>query len=512
MPSSSQPILKPKQVFRDASRAYRRKRRRGYLRMLADCAGYVCGFPRDAERAGVAPTPFAPHALDPLFFGMNVCPSPDPAGDAIQIEALRDLGARAVRIDYGAKADRGPADRFLERLLGAGFPVTLHLVQDPYEACAMADDPSQRRRWRDFVDAALGRYGQRGAGERGVANMAQPPSAVREGASERGKSDESDAGRRERLDGTGRVEAIEVGSTPNRHSWSGYTLADYAAASRVAREALDAWSASHRDLEPPLLLGPNISDFAPYFTIGQLAECRRAGVRFDVMTDNLFVDRVGEPEAHDPHVLGKALRGLHRLDLARKQQSLAAIGRRFGAARSWCAYMHYTLCFGRPRRRHVTPEQYANYMVRAHILTAAAGCFERLYWGTLVDHYKGLIDETARVRPYPPFVHHRFAVDGPPSEWKRRDDFFRAYSTLTRHLAGRRFVRRYATEPDVFVFEFADEEGSVFAGWTRDGRERSLDAASVSSGKGVSERIDRGGNALEPGDAIPLAAAPVWWR
>ena len=466
-----EPILKPKAVFRDTSVAYKRKRRRGYGSMARSCAAYLLGFPRtpaEVKKSFPALKPFEKHSVAPEFFGMNLCPSHDPAGDEIQIEALRDLGVRAVRMDYGTRADRDPADRLLEKLLDGGFKVTLHIVQDPAEASVM-DREDARRLWRAFLTGTLRRFGER-------------------------------------------LEALEIGSTPNRHSWSGYSPDDYALAAAAAREVLDQWNERRPDAPRPLLLGPNISDFAPYFNVGQMALCRRLEARFDVATDNLFFDRVGEPEAYDPHVLGKTLRGLARMDLARKQRFLAGIARRFGVGRSWCTYAHYTLDFGEKRTRYVSEEQYANYLVRSMLLTAAAGAFERFYWGTLVTHYKGLIDETVRVRPYPPFVHHRFAVDGAPSLWKRRKFLFRTYSTMTGTFQGLPFTRKWETPEGVVVLEFEGPEGPVAAGWTRDGQSYTLRFSETEIGGPPRELLDREGWPMDVPPEIELSEAPLYWK
>jgi hypothetical protein len=457
MASDSRKPLKPRRVFRDTSAAYRRKRFRGYATMLGDCLRYLAGgAPGAREKTGPPrgkPKPFLPHAISPRFFGMNVAPSPDPAGDGVQIQALRDLGVGAVRIDYATDpAHRPLADRFLEALLAAGFPVLLHLVQDPDEASSMEETRTQAA-WREFLGTTLRRYGAR-------------------------------------------VEAIEIGSTPNRHSWSGYTLLDYAIAAAMGRQALDQWAAGNPSAPRPLLVGPNVSDFAPYFTIGQMAECARRGARFDAMTDNLFVDRVGEPERYDPRVAGRLLAAVHRMDLVGKQRALASIARRFGVPRVWCTYAHYTLSFGRPRIRYVTEEQYANYMVRCHLLTAAAGCFERYYWGTLVCHYKGLIDDGARVRPYPPHVHHRFATASDPRAWRRRESLFRAYRTMTAQLRDARFVRRRPAPSRARLLEFETTEGILLTGWTRDGGACTLDSMQLSGEGGRGSLVVRSDNTI----------------
>ena len=468
MTDSPPPILKPKNVFRDTSPDYTARRRRGYVRMTTDCLRFVFG--RGPASLPPRPKPFSAHPVDPRFFGMNVCPSPDPEGDAEILKALSDLGVAAVRIDYGQRADRGPADRLIAGLLDYGYPITLHLVQDPADAATMHEQGEATEEWRAFVREALDCYGHH-------------------------------------------IEAIEIGSTPNRHSWSGYTIADYATATRIARDVLDAWTTENGGEDyAPLFLGPNISDFAPYFTIGQLAECYRRGVRFDAMTDNLFIDRVGEPEAYDQHVLGEHLKGLARMDLARKQQALLAIGRRFGARSAWCTYTHYTLNFGRERRRYVSEEQYADYMVRQHLVTAAAGSFDRLYWGTLVSHHKGLTDESLGVRPYPPFVHHRFATDAPPAEWKRRDLFFRAYATMTSWLANARFTRRIEPAPGVTVLEFENDEKRIDVGWTRDGMRHDLDLASIGAAHAPRRVASRDGHETDSDKSLTLSPSPTYWR
>jgi hypothetical protein len=469
MTDGERKVLKPKAVFRDTGKAYARKRRRGYRAMGGACLRYMAGWPQPSrEFATEFPRAklFRPHEVSSEFFGMNLCPSPDPTGDAIQIGALHQLGVRAVRLDYGTQADRAPADRLIDSLVSEGLRTTLHLVQDPAEASTM-DAPDTQAQWRRFLDDTLERHG-------------------------------------------GAIEALEVGSTPNRHSWSGYTPIDYAIAARIAQEALD--KAYGDAYDRPLLLGPNISDFAPYFNIGQLAQCRRQAVEFDVATDNLFFDRVGEPEAYDRHATGKLLRFVGRLDMVRKQRVLADIARRFEIPRIWCTYTHYTLNFGKTRRRYVSSEEYANYMVRSHILTAAAGAFERFYWGTLVTHFKGLIDEGLGVRPYPPFVHHRFAVDAPPSEWKRRRRFFNTYATMTDHLRGASFIRKWKTvSSKAIVLEFRAPKGRVVVGWARDGSSPTTALAMPETHQMPQRLLDREGRQLTIQPRIILSAAPRYW-
>ncbi len=226
---SLQRAVKEKDRFEDNSASYRGKRLRAYAALLRANALFL----PSALAAAVRPSGlFAPHALERGFFGANCPPSPSADLEDLMFRALADLGLGAVRVDWGYESDRAMVERWIERLLDGGFDVLPHLVQPSAEASRM-DMPEARQRWAEFAESAIARF-------------------------------------------AGRVRHFEIGSTPNRHSWSGYTPSDYAETARLAQEALREWSQRNPRKPCPRLIGPNISDFAPYFTVALMDACARA--------------------------------------------------------------------------------------------------------------------------------------------------------------------------------------------------------------------------------------------
>ncbi|MCX7014340.1 MAG: hypothetical protein NTW86_17615 [Candidatus Sumerlaeota bacterium] len=414
--SDSPPLLKEKARYADHSARYRWKRAAGYAGLARGNAAFLA---RAALGRVEWPVLFQPHELDARFFGLNCPPSPTPELEDLVFGAIREIGVRTVRVDWGYESDGLLAARWIERLLGAGIDVLLHLVQPSSDASRM-DSRDARGRWIDFLDPIFERF-------------------------------------------AGRVRCFEIGSTPNRHSWSGYTIRDYVAACRIAQE-----SAAPHAVE---LAGPNTSDFAPYFTIGLLDACRRAGVRFQAMTDNLFVDRAGAPEAYDPSVAGRVLKNVARLDLVRKEAVLAAIGRTFGIPRAYCTYTSYTLNLGGETRksrkrpdRYVSPETYADYLARYFTLSAAAGALARVYWGNVAGYYKGLLNDGVRHRPDPPTAHHKYTNLGKADDYERRPALA-AFRHVVQRLQGARFLEALSAR-DPFVFLFQRGETQIAAAWS----------------------------------------------
>jgi hypothetical protein len=413
---SKKPLVKEKDRFVDDSPAYRRKRRAGYAGLFWSNIGFLL---KMATGRAPKPTLFKPHDLDPGFFGANCPPSPTVELEDLMFECLSELGLRSVRVDWGYESDPGIVSRWLERLLAAGIEPLVHLVQPSSEASRM-DESGARERWGDFLESVFERFAPR-------------------------------------------IRRYEIGSTPNRHSWSGYTVGDYVTACRLAQDRAEA-----RGLE---LLGPNISDFAPYYTIAVLSACRRRKVRFAAMTDNLFVDRGGAPESYDPSVLGRRMRDVARGDLPGKSMGLLWVARAYGIEEVCSTYSYYTLNVGATQRksdrrplRYVSLQTYADYLTRYFILSAAAGMLRRVYWGNLAGYYKGVLDDGYRHRPDPPTVHHKFLNYGEADDYRRRPAF-EAFRTVVAQLSGARFVVAPSGR-DPYVFEFERDGRSIVAAWS----------------------------------------------
>lgn len=268
------------------------------------------------------------HDIPVDFCGVCVATSSDAPCDQYVIDSLRKLGIRHVRVDYSYTSPNSQTPRLLRSLIDSGFDVLLHLVQPRDEARAM-EQPAARERWRDFVVSTLDAWGSQ-------------------------------------------VHLVEIGSTVNRRRWAGYSLPGL----------LHCWDIAITEIRQRglTLAGPNISDFEPLYTVALLDLFRQRGQLPDLYTNNLFVERVTEPEAFDHRIYGKALARLSRFNLVRKARLLQLISSNRGVPQMLCTYVSWTL----PRIRRYLPEaetKQADYLTRYLLLAAASGAFRRVYWG-----------------------------------------------------------------------------------------------------------------------------------
>ena len=130
----------------------------------------------------------------------------------------------------------------------------------------------------------------------------------------------------------GRVACFEIGNTPNRGRWSGFG----------ARAYLLAWDIAKREAAgiTLTLAGPNVSDFEPLYNKIFLGAMQRRGGAPDIHTDNLFVERVLEPEAFDHRVLGRMATNTLRLNLVKKARVLRRIGEQHGVTQTKIGRAH----------------------------------------------------------------------------------------------------------------------------------------------------------------------------
>lgn len=281
----------------------------------------------------------------------------------------------------------------------------------------------------------------------------------------------------------------EVGSTPNRRSWSGYSIGDYITAFSLARKVADPFAVE--------LIGPNVQDFAPYFLAALLSELCRAEIRLPFVTDNLFVDRAGQPESHDVHVLRSTLSAIHRLDLARKSYYLDLIARANAMGPPICTYAYWTINPkpSKPRRRYVTEEQHANHLVRYFVYAAAAGHLRRVYWGQMSGFFKGIINDGAPLRFDPPAVYQRLFNAGSVENYRMRPAFG-ALRIMVERLADTKFIRKLsAGENEAYVFEFEKQGRSFWVAWAKNGHPADLNT--IVPNLRIERAIDRDGNDVQ---------------
>ncbi len=274
------------------------------------------------------------------LFGINIAPASDPDCDTYIIERLQELGIDHVRMNYTYASVDGDAQRLLQRVLAEGKHVLLTIIPPAEAAKKIEHDLAAAAQWRTFVASVFTEY-------------------------------------------HAKVAAFEIGSTPNRGRWSGFGHRGFLKAWQIACE--------EAELVGVPLAGPNVSDFEPVFNLAFLAAMRRYSRVPKIHTDNLFVERVVEPEAYDHRALGRWLEKPLALNLIKKARVLTTIGRSFGVDTTYCTYNTWTI--KRLERRAVDPAQkQVDYLVRYCVLAAASSAFGKVYWGPLICSRDGLID------------------------------------------------------------------------------------------------------------------------
>ncbi|RLQ21480.1 hypothetical protein DWB85_12000 [Seongchinamella sediminis] len=362
--------------------------------------------------------------IDRDFFAVNVAPGDDPASDDYILERLAELGIHQVRMDFSYGSAQGPAARLLQRLLAAEVEVLLDLLPPLAQAQILADDVDAQQQWQRFVDATLRDY-------------------------------------------AGKVALFEIGNTPNRGKWSGFSSRGFLLANYLAHQVAKNYSVR--------LVGPNVSDFEPLYNATYLGLLRRLGASPEVHSDNLFVERVLEPEAYDHRVLGWLARGPLQLNLVKKARILQALGRNAGAPELLCTYTCWTI--KRLQRRSAWPEQKrVDYLVRYLALAAASGALRRVYWGPLICSRDGLIDDGANDYPLVDQVSFYQRIRGDAANFAPTPAFSALATTVSR-LAGARCLSAEHDPEGVSVFHYRGPRDQHFLlAWTRDGQSWPLQA------------------------------------
>ncbi|MCR8924057.1 hypothetical protein NO559_14835 [Dasania sp. GY-MA-18] len=350
------------------------------------------------------------------FVGVNIATSSDPACDDKVLDYLQDLSIRQVRMDYSYCSQQGDAQRLLNRVLAEGLEVMLDLFPPKEEAAALRDDEQAQQRWREFLQQVFTDY-------------------------------------------AGQVSIFEIGSTPNRGKWSGFDGISYLHAWQIATEVAQGFNLT--------LAGPNISDFEPLYNFAYLKAMKRVDSVPVIHSDNLFVERVVQPEAYDHRVAGNWATRKLNLNLIKKARIIAEIGHQEGCEKTYCTYK----CWTRKRlsRWTLDPEQKnADYLVRYLIIAAASGALDRVYWGPLICNRDGLVDCGDSSYPYVDNVSFYKEVRGQVADFKPTKAYtaFKYVSTLLRHIT---CVQGVSADNGInhFIFE-TEQGGEVHALWCLD--------------------------------------------
>lgn len=398
------------------------------------------------------------HTLSEDFFGVCVASNENIEVDHYIIGQLETLGINHVRIDFTYNDVDNFNARFLETLITKGFNVTLHLFP-PADIAAHMGDPTEQAGWRSFLVTTLNRYG---------AEVAQ----------------------------------VEIGNTINRKRWAGYTLHSFLIAWKIAHEEVKS-----RGIQ---LLGPNIQDFEPIYNIGIFKILATDGLLPDTQTDNLFVERVSEPERFDHRILKYQWSTLLKYNLVKKARILQKIGLDFGvnqtssSAAFWAIYrIDRMLANGKQKQ--------ADYLTRYFTLLAASGALHQANWGALICNREGLIDDGLTDAEYPALerVAHYQSTDGVLNEYQRYPSFY-AMQSLLNHLSNAQYIKTIASAAGLEVHHFNNKQlQQIHVAWTINGKVAYLSDIYTENTLNNAKITNRDGAILEKNTEL-VCEAPIY--
>jgi Lipopolysaccharide kinase (Kdo/WaaP) family len=357
------------------------------------------------------------HTVPADFVGVGVASNADPATDAYLIHQLRTLGVMDVRLDLSYDDIISFQGRFCEALLEAGFVVTLRLIP-PFDSAKNMHLAAEQASWKAFINVVIARYGKR-------------------------------------------IKQIEIGNTINRKRWSGYNWPAFYIAWEIAHKTIKAHHIK--------LLGANIQDFEPSYNVSLLKALRAKNQLPDVQTNNLFAERVSEPERYDHRILKYQWAKIFKYNLVKKARLLAKIGEDFGVNKTISTGAFWAIYRIERRLMHGAQKQ-ADYLTRYFTLLAASGQFKQAFWGTFVCHREGLIDDGLQETQYPALerVAHYQSADGDYTHYQAHPSFY-AMQTVVRQLVGAQYIGYLASSQGLEIHQFCQQGKQVHVAWTLNG-------------------------------------------
>lgn len=401
--------------------------------------------------------PIANHKIPTDFAGVCVATSENPDVDTYVIAQLRELGLHQVRLDFTYGDANNHVARFLEALSAENFNITLHLVQ-PFDAAKTMEQASAQDTWKAFVAETLEHFGNK-------------------------------------------IELVEIGSAINRKRWTGYTLNGF----------LHAWQIAHYEIKRRniKLAGPNITDFEPSWNIGLLSILQSRGQLPDIHTDNLFSERCTEPERNDHKIFGHQLASLGGFRLVKKAFLLQQIGADYGVPEFHSPAAFWTL----PRIHRLLPdgeEKQADYLTRYMVLCAASGALGRAYWGPLVCHREGLIDDGVKQYPKIERITHYASISSNITDFHVRPAFT-AMKAFVAMIPGLQYEGQLNKNDYLEVHAFHSAEYTVHVAWTINGKAAALLDIYTIGDVGAADFISRDGAILDGAPDL-VTESPIYLR
>lgn len=399
------------------------------------------------------------HMIPADFIGICVASAPDAAMDDYVISQLRQLGINQVRLDFSYGDLESFNARFLQRLIDEKFQITLHLVQ-PFIHAKNMENPAEHTIWQAFLTAVLEQFGQY-------------------------------------------VARIEIGATINRKRWAGYTMNGF----------LHAWRIAHQEIRQRgiTLAGPNLTDFEPIYNIGLLSILRTRKQLPDIHTDNLFSERVSEPERFDHRIFKYRWATCFKYNLVKKARLFKKISTDFNI-RHFISPVAFWAIYRIERILPDGEQKQADYVARYMVLNAASGALDQVFWGAMICHREGLVDDGLTDAEYPALerVTHYANVDGDINNFRHHPSF-NAMKTVASIVQGATYKNALATANGLEIHHFQTAQHHIHALWTINSKIALLQEIYHASDLHLAECIDRDGNRLPLTPSI-ATESPIYLR
>jgi tRNA A-37 threonylcarbamoyl transferase component Bud32 len=269
---------------------------------------------------------------------------------------------------------------------------------------------------------------------------------------------------------------FQIGQAINRSKWGIWTHGEYVDLYLAATEIL------HK-VEGVEVLGPSVIDFE-FQALLALVNRGTPGLRFDIVSSLLYVDRRGAPENRQM--------GLDTVDKVILLRAIAEIGRN-SSERCWITEVNWPLWEGphSPAGKTVSvgEEEQADYLVRYYLLALGTGFVERVFWWRLIARGYGLV--------------------APSSDGSlRRRPSWHALRTLIDQVEGATFEGPLPAPDGAFLYHFSRGGDDLVVGWSVSGRAR------AALPRPASEVVSRDGQPLAPaaGTDVDLGSSPTYFH
>jgi hypothetical protein len=397
------------------------------------------------------------HTIPNNFIGVCVASALDPATDDYIISQLNSLGIKQLRLDFSYGDLNSFNARFLRALIAQQFSVSLHLVQ-PFEAAKNMHLASEQAIWQQFLHTVLDAFGKD-------------------------------------------VAHIEIGATINRKRWAGYSMAGFLSAWEIAYSAVKTRGIS--------LAGPNIQDFEPLYNISLLKIFKQKKQLPDIFTNNLFSERVSEPERFDHRVFKYSWATIFKYNLIKKAYVLKKISADFGVDKLISPVAFWAIY----RIQRLLPngeQKQADYAARYFLLLAASGSLLQANWGALICQREGLINDGLSETDYPLLerVTYYKNADGKLTNYQPRASF-NAVKTVNGLIQGAQYLCAISTNIGLEIHHFEREGKQIHAAWTINGKVAFLSDIYTNDALQAARVLACSGVVLEKNDGL-ITESPIY--